>query len=172
MTRAWVVWIVGLAATTVGVMQRTTFGASGIAAAHRFDVAPDLLASFVFLQVGVYLVMQIPAGLLLDRWGSRALITTGSVTMALGQGLLAVTTSLELVYLTPTPNGSCPRYISRSTELTVALAMSGGWSPLHRASPKPLTPSSVSTSTSMVLRRWTAPGWEKKKASPNGADRA
>jgi hypothetical protein len=40
MTRAWVVWIVGLAATTVGVMQRTTFGASGIAAAHRFDVAP------------------------------------------------------------------------------------------------------------------------------------
>lgn len=99
MTRAWVVWVVGLAAYTVGVMQRTTFGASGIAAADRFDVAPDLLASFVFLQVGVYLVMQIPAGLLLDRWGSRALITTGSVTMALGQGLLAVATSLELVYL-------------------------------------------------------------------------
>jgi MFS family permease len=98
-TRAWVVWSVGLAAYTVGVMQRTTFGASGVAAADRFDVAPDLLASFVFLQVGVYLAMQIPAGLLLDRWGSRALIATGSLTMALGQGLLAVATSLELVYL-------------------------------------------------------------------------
>lgn len=99
MTRAWVVWSVGLAAYTVGVMHRTTFGASGIAAADRFNVAPDLLASFVFLQVGVYLAMQIPAGLLLDRWGSRALITTGSVTMAAGQGLLAVATSLELVYV-------------------------------------------------------------------------
>jgi MFS family permease len=99
MTRAWVIWAVGLLAYTVGVMQRTTFGASGIAAADRFDVAPDLLASFVFLQVGVYLAMQIPAGLLLDRWGSRALITAGSVTMASGQGLLAAASSLEMVYL-------------------------------------------------------------------------
>jgi MFS family permease len=43
--------------------------------------------------------MQVPAGLLLDRWGSRALLTSGSLAMAAGQGLLAVATELPLVYV-------------------------------------------------------------------------
>ena len=96
--RAWTVWAVALLAYMVGVMQRTTFGASGVTAADRLQVAPDVLASFVFLQVAVYLAMQIPAGLLLDRWGSKTLIAAGSVTMGLGQCLVAVTQSLDLVY--------------------------------------------------------------------------
>lgn len=97
--RAWVVWSVALMTYVVAVMHRTTFGASGVAAADRFDVSPDVLASFVFVQVAVYLAMQIPAGLLLDRWGPRALITTGSLAMASGQGLLAIAPSLGLVYI-------------------------------------------------------------------------
>ncbi len=97
--RAWVTWSVAVAAYLVAVMHRTTFGVSGVAAAERFDVAPDLLASFVLVQVAVYLGMQVPAGLLLDRWGSRALLASGSVAMAAGQGLLAVATDLPLVYV-------------------------------------------------------------------------
>jgi MFS family permease len=96
--RAWVTWSVAVAAYLVGVMHRTTFGVSGVAAAERFDATPDVLASFVFIQVAVYLGMQVPAGLLLDRWGSRALLATGSLAMACGQGLLAVATDLPLVY--------------------------------------------------------------------------
>jgi MFS family permease len=98
-TGAGVVWSVALGAYVVAVMHRTTFGVSGVAAADRFDVAPDVLASFVLLQVGIYLAMQVPAGLLLDRFGSRALLATGSATMAAGQGLLATTEALPLVYV-------------------------------------------------------------------------
>lgn len=98
-TRAGVVWTVGLASYVVAVMHRTTFGVSGVAAAERFEVSPDVLASFVFLQVGVYLAMQVPAGLLLDRWGSRALLTAGSLAMAVGQAVLSIATELPLVYV-------------------------------------------------------------------------
>lgn len=98
-TRAWVVLTVGVAAYLLAVMHRTTFGVSGVAAAERFAVGPDVLASFVLIQVAVYLGMQVPAGLLLDRWGSRAMLTTGSLVMAAGQGLLSVTTELSLVYV-------------------------------------------------------------------------
>lgn len=97
--RAWITWSVAVAAYLVAVMHRTTFGVSGVAAAERFEVTPDVLASFVLVQVAVYLGMQVPAGLLLDRWGSRALLTSGSLAMAAGQGLLAVATELPLVYV-------------------------------------------------------------------------
>jgi len=97
--RAGMVWFVGVASYVVAVMHRTTFGVSGVAAAERFEVSPDVLASFVFLQVGVYLAMQVPAGLLLDRFGSRALMTVGSLAMAAGQALLALATELPLVYV-------------------------------------------------------------------------
>lgn len=97
--RAWITWSVAVAAYLVAVMHRTTFGVSGVVAAERFDAAPDVLASFVLIQVAVYLGMQVPAGLLLDRWGSRALLTCGSLAMAAGQGMLAVATELPLVYV-------------------------------------------------------------------------
>ena len=97
--RAWVIWAAGVSAYLLAVMHRTTFGVSGVAAAERFAVAPGVLASFVLIQVAVYLGMQVPAGLLLDRWGSRAMLATGSLVMAAGQALLAVTTDLPLVYV-------------------------------------------------------------------------
>lgn len=127
MRRAWLVWSVALAAYVVAVMQRTTFGVSGVAAADRFQVAPDVLASFVFLQVGVYLAMQVPAGLLLDRWGSRALLTVGSTAMAVGQGALAFATELPLVYAARLVVGAGDALIFVST-----LALLPRWFPARR----------------------------------------
>lgn len=96
MTRAWLVWSVGVAAYIIAVLQRTSFGVSGLAAADRFDASPSMLSGFVVLQVVVYAGMQIPAGLMLDRLGSRKMIVFGAATMAIGQGLLAFTDVLPL----------------------------------------------------------------------------
>lgn len=87
-------WGAALFAYIITVLHRTSFGVSGVAAAERYTVPPDQLSAFVFLQIAVYLAMQIPAGLLLDRWGSRALLAVGSFIMAAGQGMLAFSTSL------------------------------------------------------------------------------
>ena len=92
--RPWIVWSIGLLAYIVAVLDRTTLGVSGLDAAERFNASPGVLSSFVVLQVIVYAGAQIPAGLLLDRFGSRALIVAGGLLMAAGQLILAFSESL------------------------------------------------------------------------------
>ena len=75
--RPWIVWSIGLLAYIVAVLDRTTLGVSGLDAAERFNASPGVLSTFVVLQVIVYAGAQIPAGLLLDRFGSRALMVAG-----------------------------------------------------------------------------------------------
>ena len=94
--RAWIVWATGLLAYIVAVLDRTTLGVSGLNAAARFGASPGVLSTFVVLQVIVYAAAQVPAGLLLDRFGSRVLIVAGGALMAIGQLALALTTSLPL----------------------------------------------------------------------------
>ena len=92
--RPWIVWSIGLLAYIVAVLDRTTLGVSGLDAAERFNASPGVLSSFVVLQVIVYAGAQIPAGLLLDRFGSRMLIVAGGLLMAAGQLILAFSESL------------------------------------------------------------------------------
>ncbi|MGE2733060.1 MFS transporter [Mycolicibacterium vaccae] len=92
--RPWIVWATGLLAYIIAVLDRTTLGVSGLAAADRFAASPSVLSTFVVLQVVVYASAQVPAGLLLDRFGSRALIVCGAALMASGQLILALTESL------------------------------------------------------------------------------
>ncbi len=94
--RVWAVWAVGLSAYLVGVMQRTSFGVAGLDAAARFDAAPAVLSGFVVLQLLVYAVLQVPAGVLLDRFGAKRLVVVGALTMAAGQLVLAVAEGVPL----------------------------------------------------------------------------
>lgn len=94
--RAWIIWLTGLLAYIVAVLDRTTLGVSGLDAADRFAASPSVLSTFVVLQVVVYACAQVPAGVLLDRYGSRVLIVAGAALMAVGQLTLALTESLPL----------------------------------------------------------------------------
>lgn len=92
--RGWIVWSIGLLAYIVAVLDRTTLGVSGLDAADRFQASPAVLSTFVVLQVVVYAGAQIPAGLLLDRFGPQAMIIAGGTLMAVGQATLAFSESL------------------------------------------------------------------------------
>ncbi|HEV8570926.1 MAG TPA: MFS transporter [Actinoplanes sp.] len=87
--RAWAVWVVGLSAYVVGVLHRTSLGVAGLDAQDRFGVGAGALASFAVLQLLVYAGLQIPVGLLLDRFGSLRLVVSGALVMASGQVLMA-----------------------------------------------------------------------------------
>ncbi|MEV6637633.1 MFS transporter [Actinoplanes sp. NPDC051470] len=87
--RAWAVWAVGLAAYVIAVLHRTSLGVAGLDAQDRFGVGASALASFAVLQLLVYAALQVPAGLLLDRFGSVRMIVAGAVAMAAGQVLMA-----------------------------------------------------------------------------------
>ncbi len=92
--RPWIVWSIGLLAYIVAVLDRTTLGVSGLEAAARFQASPGVLSTFVVLQIIVYASAQIPAGLLLDRFGSRIMIVAGGALMAAGQLTIALSESL------------------------------------------------------------------------------
>ncbi|KKB98532.1 MFS transporter [Mycolicibacter arupensis] len=94
--RPWIVWGTGLLSYLVAVLDRTTFGVSGLDAAERFHAGPSTLSSFVIVQLIIYAAMQIPAGVLLDRFGPRAMITTGVAVLSAAQATLALTESLPV----------------------------------------------------------------------------
>ena len=89
--RAYVVWIGAVMAYSVAVLQRTTMGVAGLEAADRFGASATIVSSFVVLQLGVYALAQIPAGMLLDRYGSRVTLVAGALLMGAGQLLMAQT---------------------------------------------------------------------------------
>jgi len=97
--RAWAVWIVAVVGYIVAVAQRTTFAVAGLDAADRFTISPGLLSAFVFIQVAVYVCAQLPAGLLVDRYGSRIMLVASALLLAAGQALLAVAEQLPLAVL-------------------------------------------------------------------------
>ena len=87
--RAWLTWIVGVFAYLVAVSQRTSFGVVGLEATERFQASAAEISFFTVLQLLVYAALQIPVGILVDRFGSRAMIAGGAVLMGLGQLQLA-----------------------------------------------------------------------------------
>lgn len=87
--RLWLVWGVGVAAYVLSVTNRTSLSAVGVDAAVRFDADAATLSMFAVIQLFVYGAMQIPVGLLLDRFGARPMITVGMFLMAVGQLVMA-----------------------------------------------------------------------------------
>ena len=97
--RGVIVWTVGLLGYVLAVLQRTSFGVVGLDAAERFSVSPVTLSAFVFLQLAVYIAVQIPGGLVVDRWGARAVLVASGGLVATGQLVLAWAPSLPWVVL-------------------------------------------------------------------------
>jgi hypothetical protein len=97
--RAWLVWGLALAAYVVAVFNRGSLGVTGVAAQHRFGATAAQLGLFGVLQLGVYAALQVPVGVLLDRFGSRRLIVSGAVLMTAGQVLLSQAHSIPLAVL-------------------------------------------------------------------------
>lgn len=91
--RAWVIWAVGVAVYTLAVFHRTSLGVAGIVAAERFHISASQLSTFTVLQLAVYAAMQIPVGVLLDRFGSKRLIAIGLTLLTAGQFWFAFATT-------------------------------------------------------------------------------
>ena len=94
--RAWLIWVVGLSVYVLAVFHRTSLGVAGIIAADRFDINAAQLSTFTVVQLVVYAGMQVPVGVLLDRFGSRRLMLTGLLLMSAGQAWFAVAGSFEV----------------------------------------------------------------------------
>lgn len=97
--RAWLIWGVAVAAYTLAIANRASLSAVGVDAAERFHADAATLSLFAVVQLAVYGGMQIPIGVLLDRYGSRPIMAIGMVLMALGQLVMALSPSIGIALL-------------------------------------------------------------------------
>ncbi|GAA3287460.1 MFS transporter [Dactylosporangium vinaceum] len=87
--RRYIMWSIGLLAYIVAVFHRSSLGVAGVEAADRLGVGTALLSILSVAQLAVYAAMQIPVGVLLDRFGSRRLLVAGGTLMLAGQLVFA-----------------------------------------------------------------------------------
>jgi MFS family permease len=90
------VWGTAVVAYVVAVLHRSSFGVAGLEAAERYGTGASTLATFVVVQLVVYAALQVPVGVLLDRYGPRRLIATGALLMSVGQLVVALTSTAQL----------------------------------------------------------------------------
>ena len=83
--RSWGVWAIGAGVYMLAVFNRSTLGVAGPDALTRFGITASQLAVFVTLQLVVYAGMQVPAGVLVDRFGPRRMLLAAVLVMAVGQ---------------------------------------------------------------------------------------
>ncbi len=97
--RSWLVWVIGAGVYMLAVFNRSTLGVAGPAALERFDISAGQLGIFVMVQLAMYAVMQIPAGVMVDRYGPRRMLLTAALVMAVGQLGFALLPSYPLALL-------------------------------------------------------------------------
>lgn len=95
----WAVWGVAAIAYSVAIINRSSLAALGPAAQEHFGIDATTLAAFPVIQLVVYAGLQIPVGVLLDRWGSTVLILSGGVLMMTGQIVMATVADVRLAIL-------------------------------------------------------------------------
>ncbi|GAB7003896.1 MFS transporter [Nocardioides sp. AN3] len=93
------VWGVAMAAYFLAVFHRSSLAVAGLLAADRFHISAAQLATFTTLQLIVYAGMQIPVGVLVDRFGPRSVMLSGMLVISVAQAGFAVADSYPLALL-------------------------------------------------------------------------
>ena len=96
---SWWVWAVGAGVYFLAVFHRSTLGVAGPQAVQRLDLSAAQLSSFVMLQLGVYAAMQVPTGILVDRFGPRRMLLAATITMGSAQLLFSQVHNYPLALL-------------------------------------------------------------------------
>jgi sugar phosphate permease len=93
---AYTVWVVALLVYLLAVFHRSSLAVAGLAATERFDISAAQLSTFTMVQLLVYAGMQIPVGLLVDRFGPRRVLLTGAMTLTVAQAGFAFADTFAL----------------------------------------------------------------------------
>lgn len=92
----WIVWGIGAGVYVLAVFHRTSLGVAGPLAEQRFSLSAAQLGTFVMLQLGVYALMQVPTGIMVDRFGPRKMLLAATSTMGLAQIAFALVDTYPL----------------------------------------------------------------------------
>ncbi len=96
--RAWLVWALGAALFAYGFFHRNAPSVMIDALMRDFMVGGAILGNLSAFYFYAYAGLQIPVGLLVDRWGARRMLALGAALCAAGSALFAAADSLTLAY--------------------------------------------------------------------------
>lgn len=117
-----------MSAYVLAVTNRSSLSAVGVDAAERFSADAATLSMFAVVQLAVYGGMQLPVGVLLDRYGARPVMTVGMVLMAIGQLTMALSPSVGIAIVARLLLGAGDAAIFPGVLRLIAL-----WFPAQRA---------------------------------------
>ena len=93
-TLAWSVWGLGALLYLIGFYQRVAPAVISDRLMAEFAISGAALGNLSAFYFYSYVAMQIPTGVLADRWGARKLLTTGAALAAVGTVLFAMSPDL------------------------------------------------------------------------------
>src|SRR3954469_18965365 len=126
-TRAWLMWALPAGFYVVAIFHRMSLGVASLDAGRRFGVSTSTIALLSIVQLGLYLAMQIPAGLLADRLGPRRTLSLGLVILGSGELLFAFSPTLQMAIA-----GRALVGIGDACMFLNVLRVAAHWLPPHR----------------------------------------
>jgi predicted MFS family arabinose efflux permease len=126
-SRAWRMWALAAAFYLVAIFHRMSLGVASLDASHRFGVSTSKIAVLSTVQLAVYLMMQIPAGLLADRLGPRRSLALGLLAISAGELAFAFSHSLG-----PAVAGRALVGAGDACMFLNVLRVAASWLPRHR----------------------------------------
>lgn len=98
-TYRWAVWGVMIFIYFIGFFQRMSVGALSTDLQREFSLSSTALGAFSSIYFYVYMVMQIPAGVLADTLGARKTVTIGGLVAAFGSILFGLAPTVTVAYV-------------------------------------------------------------------------
>ena len=125
--RAWLVWSLAALAFGYAFFQRVTPSVMVEDLMAEFAIGAAVLGTLSSLYFYPYVALQIPLGVLIDRWGARILMTTALSIAGIGSVILATANTIEFAYL-----GRFIIGIGSAVGFLGSLAIASKWFPPHR----------------------------------------
>ncbi len=92
----WIYWLLGAMCYFYQFVFRTIFGTLGDDITAKFQLSVTDLSTFFAASMIAYPLMQIPAGILLDKYGPRKMLSIAMASLAFGVLIVSLTTSFPL----------------------------------------------------------------------------
>lgn len=96
---SWSVWGLGAALYLIGFYQRVAPAVMTDELSRAFNLGAAALGNLSAFYFYSYVAMQIPTGILADRWGPRKLLATGAFVASLGSILFALSGNIAMAGL-------------------------------------------------------------------------
>jgi len=124
---SWSIWAVAALFYLAGFYLRTSPAVMTNELMRDFGIAASQLGQFSAFYFYAYILMQIPTGVLVDRWGARRLLIAGSLGATAGTMLFGATGSYALASAGRALVGA-----STAVAWVVTLKLATHWFPKHR----------------------------------------